>query len=66
MKNFSGAPLVLATGHSARDIYGNLFDCGVAMEKKGFAIGVRIEHPLDLINELQYGTSPYKKYIASS
>ena len=47
--------LVLATGHSARDTYYMLDDFHVAMEQKAFAVGLRIEHPLELINEIQYG-----------
>ena len=42
--------IVLATGHSARDIYHMLFAEGVALEAKSFAVGVRIEHPQPLIN----------------
>jgi uncharacterized protein len=51
--------LVLATGHSARDTYAMLEKNGVVLEKKGFAVGVRIEHPADLINKIQYGDSSY-------
>ncbi len=47
--------LVLATGHSARDTYGMLAERGVAMESKPFAIGLRVEHPAELINFIQYG-----------
>ncbi len=47
--------VVLATGHSARDIYEGLEDVGVRLEAKGFALGVRIEHPQPLINRIQYG-----------
>lgn len=47
--------LILATGHSARDTFSMLHDLGVAMEKKPFSIGVRIEHPQVMINEAQYG-----------
>ena len=47
--------LILALGHSARDTYEMLYDIGVFMEPKAFAIGVRIEHPQGLINESQYG-----------
>ena len=47
--------LVLATGHSARDVYRMLHACGVRLEAKGLAIGVRIEHPQPYINRLQYG-----------
>jgi uncharacterized FAD-dependent dehydrogenase len=47
--------VVLATGHSARDVYALLHRRGVAMTAKGFALGVRIEHPQALIDRLQYG-----------
>ncbi len=46
--------LVLATGHSARDIYTLLDSKGVAMEAKDFALGVRIEHPQGFIDSTQY------------
>ncbi|MGI6677726.1 MAG: NAD(P)/FAD-dependent oxidoreductase [Dehalobacterium sp.] len=46
---------VLAIGHSARDTYQMLFDQGVLMEAKPFAIGLRVEHPQDFINQSQYG-----------
>ncbi|QJW45507.1 hypothetical protein HA075_06405 [bacterium BFN5] len=44
-------------GHSARDTYAMLYQSGVAMEAKPFAIGVRIEHPQELIDQAQYGTA---------
>ncbi len=47
--------VVLATGHSARDVYLLLERAGVALEPKAFALGVRIEHPQTFINALQYG-----------
>lgn len=47
--------VVMATGHSARDVYALLHRHGVAMTAKGFALGVRIEHPQALIDRLQYG-----------
>ena len=46
---------VLATGHSARDVYEILRRKGIRLEKKGFAIGLRVEHPAELINTIQYG-----------
>jgi hypothetical protein len=51
-----GSHVVLATGHSASDIYVMLAELGVHLEPKSFAIGVRIEHPQPLINRIQYGT----------
>ena len=47
--------LVLALGHSSRDTYEMLNDIGIFMEPKAFAIGVRIEHPQEMINVGQYG-----------
>ncbi len=47
--------LILAIGHSARDTYEMLYRRGIAMEAKPFAIGVRIEHPQELIDAAQYG-----------
>ncbi len=50
----AGDAVILATGHSARDIFHRLNDLGVALEQKPFAVGVRIEHPQPLIDSLQY------------
>ncbi len=47
-------PVILATGHSARDIYMGLASAGIALEPKGIAVGVRLEHPQQLIDRLQY------------
>ena len=46
--------VILATGHSARDIYEILYKQGILLEQKPFAVGVRIEHPQPLIDSLQY------------
>ena len=48
------SPLILAIGHSAHDTYQMLLDSGVALADKGFAMGVRVEHPQTLINRLMY------------
>jgi uncharacterized FAD-dependent dehydrogenase len=48
--------VVLATGHSARDVYDWLIAAGVRLEPKSFALGVRCEHPQSLINRIQYGS----------
>ena len=48
------APVILATGHSARDTYRMLHRAGVAIEPKGIAVGVRLEHPQQLIDRIQY------------
>lgn len=47
-------PVVLATGHSARDVYRWLANNGVTIEAKGIAVGVRLEHPAELIDQIQY------------
>lgn len=47
--------LILAPGHSARDTYRLLYDSGILLEAKPFAIGLRVEHPVTLINRIQYG-----------
>ncbi len=47
--------VILATGHSARDVFQMLHQSGIAIEQKPFALGVRIEHPQEIINKVQYG-----------
>ena len=47
-------PVILATGHSARDVYRWLAANGVEIEAKGIAVGVRLEHPASLIDRIQY------------
>ena len=51
--SYSG-PVILAIGHSARDTYRTLHACGIPMQAKGLAIGVRLEHPQGLIDQIQY------------
>ena len=51
-------PIILAIGHSAHDTYRMLAAEGVALETKGFAMGVRIEHPQEVINRLFYHLKP--------
>ncbi|HEX6334323.1 MAG TPA: FAD-dependent oxidoreductase [Flavisolibacter sp.] len=46
--------VILATGHSARDIFQMLHDAGILIEAKPFALGVRVEHPQELIDSIQY------------
>ncbi len=52
---FAASALVLAIGHSARDTYEMLAECGVPMAPKPFSIGVRVEHLQDMIDRAQYG-----------
>jgi uncharacterized FAD-dependent dehydrogenase len=56
-REFLSAQVILATGHSARDIYEQLHAQKVRLEQKPFAVGVRIEHPQALIDSLQYHTA---------
>ncbi|WP_407313677.1 NAD(P)/FAD-dependent oxidoreductase [Desulfosporosinus sp. SB140] len=51
--------IILAVGHSARDVYEFLFDQNITLERKGFAIGLRIEHPQSIINLAQYGVEEH-------
>ena len=53
-REFRAARVILATGHSARDIYEMLQAAGGALEAKGFALGVRVAHPQEKINWCQY------------
>ncbi|MDO4214726.1 MAG: NAD(P)/FAD-dependent oxidoreductase [Bacteroidales bacterium] len=52
-REFRG-PVILATGHSARDVYRYLYGAGIEIEAKGLAVGVRLEHPSMLIDQIQY------------
>ncbi len=54
MVNELRGPVILATGHSARDVYRYLAESGIDIEAKGLAIGVRLEHPAHLIDQIQY------------
>ena len=53
-ESFSGDAYLLATGHSARDIFHLLHEKNIRIEPKSFAMGVRIEHPQSLIDNIQY------------
>lgn len=50
-------PVILATGHSARDVYRMLDGLNIEIEAKGIAVGVRLEHPQKLIDQIQYHSS---------
>lgn len=58
--------LVIAVGHSARDTFQMLYDHQLYMTKKSFAIGVRVEHEREMINESQYGVGYDKKYLPTA
>ena len=65
-REFHG-PVVLATGHSARDVYRYLAEAGIEMEAKGIAVGVRLEHPSHLIDQIQYHNKNGKgKYLPTA
>ncbi len=58
--------LILATGHSAHDIYEMLYRQGVELESKGFAMGVRVEHPQSLIDNIQYHTVKKNDFLPAA
>lgn len=55
IREYDTDTVILATGHSARDTFAMLHDLGISMEAKSFAVGVRMEHPQEMINRNQYG-----------
>lgn len=57
--------LVLAPGHSARDTYAMLSATGVTLEAKPFAVGLRVDHPVELINRIQYGMNGHPRLSAA-
>ena len=60
-------PVILATGHSARDVYRHLAEAGIAIEPKGIAVGVRLEHPAELIDRIQYHNAAGRgKYLPAA
>ena len=60
-------PVILATGHSARDVYRHLRQAHIAIEAKGLAVGVRLEHPATLIDSIQYHNPNGKgKYLPTA
>lgn len=61
-----GAAVVLATGHSAKDIYHTLHRDGVRLEAKAFAMGVRIEHPQRLVDSIQYRMPQRGEYLPAA
>ena len=63
---FEAKALILATGHSAHDIYEMLYNQGVAIEPKGFAMGVRVEHPQAMIDSIQYHCKERGPYLPAA
>ncbi len=62
-ERYEGDAVILATGHSASDIYHLLNDKNVLLESKAFAIGVRIEHPQSIIDKIQYQCEVRSDYL---
>ena len=65
-ERIEGAAVVLATGHSARDIYYKLHERGIRLEAKALAMGVRIEHPQALIDQIQYHQPERGEYLPAA
>jgi uncharacterized FAD-dependent dehydrogenase len=62
---FKADAVILATGHSARDIFELLHKKKILIEAKPFALGVRVEHPQSIIDRIQYGNNPYQTVSGS-
>ena len=65
-RHIEGRAVVLATGHSARDVYEMLLDEKIALEAKPFAMGVRVEHPQRLIDRIQYHGQPRGEFLPAA
>jgi hypothetical protein len=65
-ERFLSPYVILATGHSARDIYDICHNRGVELEMKPFAMGVRVEHPQELVDKIQYHGSPRGEFLPAS
>jgi len=65
-EQFKSKHIILATGHSARDIYEICKKRGVELEMKPFAMGVRVEHPQELIDRIQYHGNSRGEYLPAS
>ncbi|MDR1022139.1 MAG: FAD-binding protein [Prevotellaceae bacterium] len=63
---YEGIAVALATGHSACDVYEMLNEQKLALEAKPFALGVRVEHPQELINEIQYHGKGYSPLLPAA
>lgn len=64
--SFQAGAMILATGHSAHDIYELLYTQGIALEPKGFAMGIRVEHPQKLIDSIQYHMRDRGDYLPAA
>lgn len=65
-KVFNAKALILASGHSAHDIYEILYNQNIELEPKGFAMGVRVEHPQSLIDSIQYHCKTRDEYLPAA
>jgi len=65
-EKFLSPCIILATGHSARDIYNICHNRGVNLEMKTFAMGVRVEHPQELIDRIQYHGNSRGEYLPAA
>lgn len=62
----SSKNIIVATGHSAKDVYEDLFESNVSMKAKSFAVGVRIEHPRSFIDRIQHGNFYESDHLGSA
>ena len=65
-ETYNAKALILATGHSAHDIYEMLYRQNIKLEPKGFAMGVRVEHPQALIDSIQYHSKERNEYLPAA
>lgn len=67
-EDFIGDAVIIATGHSARDIFEKVHELGITIEAKDFAVGVRVEHPQRIIDSIQYhcGTKDRDKNLPAA
>jgi len=65
-ESFRSPFVILATGHSARDIYEICYNRGVDLEMKSFSMGVRVEHPQELIDKIQYHGNSRGEYLPAA
>ncbi len=63
---FQSEAVILATGHSARDVFAMLHEMGIPMQARGFGIGLRVEHPQSRINEMVYGENAPRELLPAS
>jgi uncharacterized FAD-dependent dehydrogenase len=65
-EKFFSDKIILAMGHSARDIYSLCLQSGISLEMKAFAMGVRVEHPQELIDRIQYHGKARGEYLPAA